>query len=78
MITEKSSIVKTCTRCILNSQVPGISFDNDGVCNFCHDLKDISNINLLCEKHYICNSCIKIDEFDDCKNCGYKYYYYKY
>ena len=48
------------------------------VCNFCHDLKDISNINLLCEKHYICNSCIKIDEFDDCKNCGYKYYYYKY
>jgi hypothetical protein len=25
-----------CTRCVQNTSVPGISFDKDGVCNFCH------------------------------------------
>ena len=28
-----------CTRCVQNTSVPGISFDKNGVCNFCalHD-----------------------------------------
>jgi PP-loop superfamily ATP-utilizing enzyme len=29
--------IKTCTRCILTSQIPNISFNTDGVCNFCTD-----------------------------------------
>ena len=37
MITKKSSTVQTCVKCILNSQVPNISFDEGGICNFCHD-----------------------------------------
>lgn len=27
---------KRCTRCILDTTVPGISFDENGVCNYCH------------------------------------------
>ena len=26
----------TCTRCIMDTRVPGITFDKDGVCNYCH------------------------------------------
>lgn len=28
--------MQVCTRCVQDSTVPGISFDKDGVCNFCH------------------------------------------
>jgi PP-loop superfamily ATP-utilizing enzyme len=34
---KNSKAIQTCTRCILNSQVPNITFDNHGVCNFCLD-----------------------------------------
>lgn len=27
---------QTCTRCVQDNSVPGISFDKEGVCNFCH------------------------------------------
>lgn len=27
---------QVCTRCVQNETVPGIKFDKDGVCNFCH------------------------------------------
>lgn len=27
---------RVCTRCVYNDQTPGISFDADGVCNYCH------------------------------------------
>ena len=27
---------RTCTRCVQDNSVPGIEFDKDGVCNFCH------------------------------------------
>lgn len=27
---------QTCTRCVQDTSVPGISFDKNGVCNFCH------------------------------------------
>ncbi len=26
-----------CARCILSSDFPNINFDEDGVCNYCHD-----------------------------------------
>lgn len=28
--------LRQCTRCIMDTSVPGIRFDNNGVCNFCH------------------------------------------
>lgn len=28
-----------CNRCILPSTFPGITFDNEGICNFCRDFK---------------------------------------
>ncbi|MDX2082650.1 MAG: hypothetical protein SFV53_01505 [Rickettsiales bacterium] len=31
---------KTCSKCILTSQVPNISFDKDGICNFCIDYEE--------------------------------------
>ena len=31
---------KICTRCILTSQVPNISFDAEDICNFCHDFEE--------------------------------------
>lgn len=33
-----------CTRCILDSEIPNISFDEEGVCNYCH-LLDKLNAN---------------------------------
>ena len=27
-----------CTRCIYSSDIPGISFDSKGVCNYCHQI----------------------------------------
>lgn len=35
-----NSEIKTCNRCILTSQVPNISFNKDGVCNFCIDFDE--------------------------------------
>ena len=31
--------IQTCKRCILNSTVPSVTFDEDGICNYCktHD-----------------------------------------
>ncbi len=36
------SSIKMCRRCILDAGVPAISFDEDGICNYCHlqDLMD--------------------------------------
>ena len=28
--------LQTCTRCVQDNSVPGITFDKEGVCNFCH------------------------------------------
>jgi len=33
--------MKRCTRCILPDTVPGLTFDSEGVCNFCLDYKKI-------------------------------------
>ena len=31
------NILRVCSRCICNSSIPGIRFDNTGVCNYCHE-----------------------------------------
>ena len=36
---EKGKEVKRCTRCVLPETVPGIVFDEEGVCSFCADYK---------------------------------------
>ena len=33
--------LRRCTRCVLPETVPGIEFDDDGVCNFCRNYKKI-------------------------------------
>lgn len=30
-----------CTRCVFHSEIPGISFDEQGVCNYCHVIEDM-------------------------------------
>ncbi len=40
--TEKIKKIHRCSRCILPSTTPFISFDKNGVCNYCHDHKKIS------------------------------------
>lgn len=33
--------VKLCAKCIYDETVSGISFDDDGVCNYCHTMEDL-------------------------------------
>jgi N-acetyl sugar amidotransferase len=35
-ITHKGKVLQVCTRCIYDETIRGISFDDAGVCNFCH------------------------------------------
>jgi len=32
-----NSITRRCTRCICDTTIQGITFDNEGVCNYCHE-----------------------------------------
>jgi hypothetical protein len=41
---------KRCSRCVLPSNYPGIRFDDDGVCNYCRQTKDIE---LLGEEKFL-------------------------
>jgi tRNA(Ile)-lysidine synthase TilS/MesJ len=34
--------MKRCTRCVLPENAPGISFDQHGVCNYCHSYKKLT------------------------------------
>ena len=36
--------VKECTRCVQDETVPGIEFDKNGVCNFCHSHDELTKI----------------------------------
>ena len=43
---------QTCTRCVQDTTVPGISFDNNGMCSFCqlHDkMEKITQMEMLGE-----------------------------
>ena len=33
--------MRICSRCIYDSNVPGISFDKEGVCNYCRMIDDL-------------------------------------
>ena len=41
MNTDITSSLRTCTKCVMNTSDPEIKFDEDGVCNHCHDYKNI-------------------------------------
>jgi len=41
---------KRCSRCVLPVNYPGIRFDDDGVCNFCHGTEEIK---LLGEEKFL-------------------------
>lgn len=48
-------VLKRCTRCILPATVPFISFDKNGICNYCkkhkqHKIKDISDLKKILNK----------------------------
>ncbi len=36
--------MKRCTKCILPETFPNIKFDNDGVCNYCHDFDGLQHL----------------------------------
>lgn len=36
--------LKICTKCIYDETVPGISFDKEGICNYCHQVEDLKKI----------------------------------
>jgi N-acetyl sugar amidotransferase len=44
-MVEKQTIKQICTRCIVDSTVPGVTFDEQGVCTYCklHDILDTEN-----------------------------------
>lgn len=45
MTTDTSiSPLQECTRCVQDSTVPGITFDSNGVCNFCHSHDELTRI----------------------------------
>ncbi len=37
--------MQICNKCILPDTFPGISFDNEGICNFCRDFKGEKALN---------------------------------
>lgn len=41
---KKNIDLKECTRCVQDSTVPGIKFDKDGICNFCHNHDELTKI----------------------------------
>ncbi len=43
MKNELNTDLKVCTNCIYDERVPSISFDEDGVCNYCHQLESLKN-----------------------------------
>jgi N-acetyl sugar amidotransferase len=40
----KSGEIQICTRCIYDATVPNITFDNEGVCNYCHQIDDMEHM----------------------------------
>jgi hypothetical protein len=44
MKKPETHIYKECTRCVQDTTVPGIEFDANGVCNFCHGHDELTKI----------------------------------
>lgn len=40
----ESAEVEICSKCIYDERVPGISFDDEGVCNYCRQLESLSKL----------------------------------
>lgn len=40
-INYKGRKIQICSRCIYSEDVPGISFDEEGVCNYCHTMENL-------------------------------------
>jgi glutamine---fructose-6-phosphate transaminase (isomerizing) len=61
---EKVESLQRCTRCVLPETFPFITFDKDGVCNFCHnyqkkDLKGMDALETLLEQHREADGSVK-------------------
>ena len=41
---NQTSAFRTCSRCIYDSSIPGISFDIDGVCNYCRNVDELTEV----------------------------------
>jgi hypothetical protein len=41
--------IKTCSRCVYNETHPRISFDSEGVCNYCKIYDEMCAENILLE-----------------------------
>ena len=41
---NQTSAFRTCSRCIYDSSIPGISFDIDGVCNYCSNVDELTEV----------------------------------
>ena len=35
--------LKICKKCIYDETVPSISFDDEGICNYCHQMDELKN-----------------------------------
>jgi len=62
---------KTCQRCILNADFPGISFDSQGVCNYCHSYEKVDIKYQLTEQ----NSNLFLKKIETIKNAGKNHEY---
>ena len=51
-------IMKRCTKCILPENYPGITFNNQGICNHCLDYRPVK---------YLGNEALKKEVFDNLK-----------
>ncbi|MCP4134083.1 MAG: amino acid adenylation domain-containing protein [bacterium] len=40
MLPTKLANLKRCTKCLISENYPGVEFDEDGVCNFCHEFEE--------------------------------------
>ena len=38
---KENNTYKICSRCIYDSNTPGISFDEYNICNYCHQVEDL-------------------------------------
>jgi glutamine---fructose-6-phosphate transaminase (isomerizing) len=61
---EKVDALQRCTRCVLPETFPFITFDEDGVCNFCHnykkrELKGMDALENLLKEHRDANGSVK-------------------
>lgn len=41
MVEHLPTNLQVCTRCIYDERVPSITFDHEGVCNYCHQIDDL-------------------------------------